>query len=241
MPIIQKTDIKYKETIEISGKKIDTNLYFLAKILKRIKAGYSPLILICGNQRKGKSFIGVWLCFLFMNLMNKKYDPTKNTFYDPIKAVDDLGDVNKEAWLIDEAGSIIHRREWYKKTNIALDKIIQTQAYKTMLYIFISPFASDIDKTFHKHFDFILRVDDRGRFKAFQIFKKFDEFNQEKAVRRMFLDDIRVTLKDVPKDIWDTYQKYSIEQKEEIRKTVLPREKEMEITDPFKKLKKELM
>lgn len=240
MPMIKQENLKYRETIEIGKRSIDTNLYFLSKILKRIKAGYSPLILICGNQRKGKSFIGVWLCYTFMKMMDKDYNPIKNTFYDPVKAVDDLGDVNKEAWLIDEAGSIVHRREWYKKTNIALDKIIQTQAYKTMLYIFISPFASDIDKTFHKHFDFIFRVDDRGRFKVFQIFKKFDEFNQEKAIRRMFLDDVKLTLKDVPTDIWKTYQNYSIEQKEEIRKTVFKKEKEKEITDPFKKLRKEL-
>ena len=213
---------------EITFKKtISTNQIFLHKLFRKLKAGYSQLIIICGQQRIGKSFIGVWLCYLYMALQNKDYDPTMHTFYDPIKSIEGLGNIDREAQLIDEAGSILTKREWFKKTHIALDRIIQTQGYKTMLWVFVSPFTSDIDKTFQKHFDFQLRVDGRGRYKAFQIFKKYDEFRQEKATRRMFLDDVRLKMSDLPKDIWDNYMKFSIAQKEKMRVTTLEEHKEL--------------
>lgn len=196
---------------------LDTNQIFLHKLFTKLKKGYSQLVIVCGQQRIGKSFIGVWLCYLYMVLQNKTYDPTKHTFYDPIKSIQGLENIDKESQLIDEAGSLLTKREWYKKTHIALDRIIQTQGYKTMLFIFVSPFTSDIDKTFQKHFDFQLRVDGRGRYKAFQIFKKYDEFRQERSTRRMFLDDVRLKMSDLPKDIWDRYMKFSIDQKEKMR------------------------
>ena len=216
-----KSRIKFKKTI-------DTNQIFLHKLFTRLKGGYSQLIIICGQQRIGKSFIGIWLCYLYMVLQNKLYDPTKHTFYDPIASIEGLGNINREPLLVDEAGSILTKREWYKKTHIALDRMIQTQGYKTMLFIFISPFTSDIDKTFLKHFDFQLRVDGRGRYKAFQIFKKYDEFKPERTTRRMFLDDVRLKMSDIPKNTWNKYSDFSINQKEKMRIMTIEEHKETE-------------
>ncbi len=213
-----RSQIKFKKTI-------DTNQIFLHKLFTRLKNGYSQLVIICGQQRIGKSFIAIWLAYLYMIIQNKPFDPKNHTFYDPIKSIEGLGGIDKEPLVVDEAGSLLTKREWYKKTHTALDRMIQTQGYKTMLFIFVSPFTSDIDKTFQKHFDFQLRVDGRGRYKAFQIFKKYDEFRQEKSTRRMFLDDVRLKITDIPKKIWDDYMEFSIKQKENMRLITLDEQK----------------
>lgn len=214
--------------ITIGKKTLVTDLYYMAKIFKKIKGGYSPIIAICGQQRIGKSLIGVWLCYTFMSMMEKEYKPTERTFYDPLKAIIKLGGDNKVPLLIDEAGDILHKREYYEKIHQSLNKIIQTQAYKTILYVFISPFISDIDKSFIKHFDFIIRVDERGRYKAFEIIKKYDKTEDRKAIKIRFMDDVFIRMGDIPKHIWEEYKEYSIAQKEMMRKELETRERLIE-------------
>lgn len=223
MPLLVQEEDKFIGSVDFFGddgvkRTIETDQYFIYKVFRRLKMGYSPTVAICGSQRIGKSMIGVWLSYTMMNVLGKEYDPTKNTFYEPIKAIEDLGHKEKEPLLIDEAGDVLDAREWYEQTHQALKSIINTQAYKTMLYIFISPFVIDIDKTFRKHFDFLIRVDDKGRYKAFRFVKKYDELNPNKVVYKRFLDDVRVKLSSLPSDLWDSYLAYSISEKEKIRK-----------------------
>lgn len=217
----QDTEYMSVQMRDVNGemKTITTNLHLIYQIMKKMSKGFSPIIVICGSQRIGKSFVGIWLCYLLSLMTGKTYDPTKTTFYEPMKAIEELEHRSKEALLVDEAGDVLDVREWYKQTHQALKSIINTQAYKTMLYIFISPFTIDIDKAFRKHFDFQLRVDDRGRVKAFRFIKKYDELNEKRAVRRRFLDDIDIRMSIVPDDIWSRYLDYSIKEKEKIRKT----------------------
>lgn len=227
----------------IDGKmrETTTNLLFLYKLIRHLKKGFSPIIGICGSQRIGKSFVGVWLSYKLMELMGKQYTPIDHTFYEPVKAIENLEGRRQDPLMIDEAGDILNRREWYAQTHIALSNIINTQAYKGMIYIFISPFISDIDKTFTKHFYFLLRVDDFGRFKAFQYKKKYDAREEKKAVKRIFLDDVYVTMNDLPSGLWERYLAYSIQQKEMLRKKCLKRyyQKEEDFS-PLTLLKKSL-
>lgn len=246
MPVKILQAQEYREELKWGKRTIDTNIIFLIKLLKRLRAGYSPLILIVGKQRIGKSFIGLYIAYVFMKMVGKEFKKDKLndfTFYDPIEAIIKLGDKELEPLIIDEAGSLLTKREWYKKSHIALDKIIQTQGYKTMLYIFISPFAIDIDKIFLKHFDFLIRVDDRGYFKTFQLFKRYDEFHQERVVRRMFLDDVYLNKKVLPRDLWKAYTEYSMEQKELMRLEAISdnRAKEAKIALPLKRIRDKMV
>lgn len=211
-----------KFVIDINGidnKKrfIETDSYLLKHVVNKLKNGFSPCIIICGSQRIGKSFIGVWICYLISKLFGKEFIPEENTFYEPLKAIRKIDKVTKECFLIDEAGDILDAREWYKQTHQALRSIINTQAYKTMLYIFVSPFVVDIDKSLRKHFDFLIRVDSRGRFKTFRYVKKYDEHNSNYVIRRRFLDDMGITMGLIPQPLWNKYQAFSIREKEKIR------------------------
>lgn len=234
MPMILNPDSQPIFKIRLK-KELKTNMYFLYQIFERIKKGYSPIVAICGRQRIGKSFVGVWLCYTFMRLMNEIYDPTQYTFYDPIDAIENLEHLSKKPLLIDEASSILDNREWFAKTHTALKEIINTQGYKSMLYVFITPFLIDVDKAFIKHFDFLIRVHQKGFFKAFRYHKRYDALRTERAIIPIFLDDVRIPMSAVPSDIWEKYNKFSIEQKELLRKRRIEKLKQKE---KIKKIKK---
>lgn len=222
MSFIGNQEIPHQYTITFKGmdKKtriLQTNLFFLGMLFRQIKSGQSPIVAICGKQQGGKSFIGVWLSAMMCHYMGKGYDPTKNTFYYPMDAIRGLENKNKEPLMIDEAADILDAREWYEQSHQALKSIINTQAYKTMLFIFISPFIIDIDKAFRKHFDFLIVVKRKGAIKVFRYIKKYDAHDDKTVVRRMYLDDIQVNLSQIPKGVWKKYRDFSIEEKEKIR------------------------
>lgn len=212
----------FLDKVEIMGtdgkmRTVSTDLHFLSQLFRKIKKGFSPTVGICGNQRIGKSFVALWLCRFMMQMMGKEFNPEELTFYEPIKAIENLDNRSREALFVDEASDVLDPREWYDQTHLALKSMINTQANKNMLYVFVSPFIIDIDKAISKHFDFLIRVDDRGKFKTFRFLKKFDELNPNKVIRKIFLDDCDIRKAEVPKRIWDRYEKYSFEEKDNIR------------------------
>ena len=223
--------------IDKKTRTLRTNQYFLAQMFAKIKNGYSVTIAICGNQRVGKSMIGLWLCYLFSTMMGKKFNPRTNTFYEPIAAIENLEKKDKEALLIDESADLLDLREWYDQTHQALKSIINTQGYKTLVYVFIAPFISDIDKAFTKHFDFLIRVDARGHYKTFRFMKRFDELNPARVVSKIFLDDCLINMKQLPKKIWKDYEEFSIEEKEKIRQKRVNKIRRKTIEDPIGRLK----
>lgn len=216
MPIIREEDNSSFESIKLVNT-ITTNTNYIIQMFKKLKLGFSPIIAICGCQRIGKSFVGVYLSDLVMKAYNKEYDPVNHTFYEPDKTIEKLEFRNKEPLMIDEASDILDTREWYKKTHQALKSIINNQGYKTIAYIFIAPFITDIDKAFIKHFDFILRVDSKGRYKSWKCIKKYNATTQNRASYPLYLGECGIKLSDVPKNIWKKYEKYSKEEKEKLR------------------------
>lgn len=183
-----------------------------------MRAGFSPIVMICGGQRVGKSFFGVWLANTIMMFFYNEFYPVKqNTFYDPVESIERIGDTDKQPIMIDEAGAYLNKSEWYDKVVKAMDRIIQTQGYKANCYIFISPFGSDIAKTFRKHFDFQIYVRRRGVGVTRQIPKKYDTLKDE-PVKMFKLEQVVLTRKSIPRKLWNDYERFSMRQKEELRK-----------------------
>lgn len=201
-----------------NGITYHTNIHIVGKIIQRMKAGFSPIVMICGGQRVGKSYFGVWLAYVIMNFFYDTLYPVKqNTFYDPVESINRIGDTDKQPIMIDEAGAYLNKSEWYDKVVKAMDRIIQTQGYKANCYIFISPFGSDIAKTFRKHFDFQIYVRRRGIAVTRQIPKKYDTLKDE-PVKMFRLEQVVLTKKSIPRELWNEYEKFSMRQKEELRK-----------------------
>lgn len=209
------------------GRVYNTNIIILGKTINRMRRNFSPIILICGGQRIGKSFVAVWLSYKILRIFHyeKKFDISRHTFYDPMEAIRNLKVMEREPVIIDEAGSLFNKTEWYRRITRAFDKIIQTQGYKCNCYIFVSPFGSDIAKTFRKHFDFIINVRRKGLLKVKQVPKRYDDMTG-KVSFPYILEQIRLPKNAVPKILWEEYEEHSIKKKEELRQKLLLEEGE---------------
>lgn len=217
------------------GKILETDIILLGKTYNMMLKGFSPIILICGPQRMGKSFVGVWLSMRILKFFHPTFtfDPEKYTFYDPVDSVYAIENHEREPFIIDEAGALFHKQEWYKRVTLALDKIIQTQGYLCNMYIFISPFGSDIAKAFRKHFDFILKVRRRGIVTVKRVPKKYDDLS-DKPPKAYMVEQIKLRMGDIPPAVWSRYEKYSIQQKKELYNSFREEtEKAIKRLDPF--------
>jgi hypothetical protein len=186
---------------------------FQRQLYKKVKKGLSPSIVIVGARGLGKSHLGVYLSWFHCYIYGKKYDFMKNTFYDSKEMIKNIDNYYDEPILIDEAGDILDAQEWWEKTHRAIKAMINTQRFRNNVYIFISPFLCDIDRSIRKHFDFQLTVTAHGRFKAFRYHKRYFEPDAKKAVYPIFLDDVGISLKDLPRGLFKRYDKYSVQEK----------------------------
>jgi len=208
----------YERVVPIYGKHVIVNNHYMYHILKRLQNGYSTLIFICGQQRVGKSFIGVYHQWFFNNVFGQDIDDNNIadvTFYDPETIADKLK--RRRAYIVDEAGVIYGRKEWYTKTARAMSTIVQSQQNLNFVLLFISPFFVDVNSSIAKNFDYTMRVDQRGAFKVFKMHKKYDATKPQDAFYPRFMDNCYLHKTDLPADIWNIYEKYSFAQKENIR------------------------
>lgn len=231
MPMLKMKPVEYPydykvTNIEGQSSHIKTNLRFLNRIIRQMINGYSPIICICGKQRQGKSFIGAYFSWLIMKSFSRDLCMERNFVYDPMETLTKVNPLKQETFMLDEASSSFHRKEWFQRIHIAFDKIIITQGRKVVCYIFVSPFVNDIDKSFVKHFDYIVEVEKRAYIKVFGVKKKYASLS-DKPFLRYFLDAVYIPLKTLPSDVWESYKKYSNHEKDRIEKALLKYAKPM--------------
>jgi hypothetical protein len=198
-----------------------------------MKKGFSPMILIVGKQRMGKSTFALWLGNKIIRYFHHKpLDPSRNTFYDPIKVVKKLNEIQKEVIIVDEAAAVVNAKEYYSKMHIALEKIVATQGYLANTYIFVAPFSSDIAKAFRKHFNYLVFIRRRGVAVVKEIPKKYDDL-QGHIPKPFTIEQIKFSKNVVNNELWDEYEKFSFVEKEKIRKATANLEKKLASQDYF--------
>lgn len=187
-----------------------TNVYVLFWIIKRLKAGYSPIIGICGDQRDGKSWFAMWFVFMILAVFGKVFDSKKHLIYSPKDIDEKLAGIKEDVVLFDEAAYSYYKRLWYRTPNTSLSKIIFVQGRRTRAYIFISPFINDIDKAFTKHFDVIIDVQRRGITKTYKMKKKHMAFTDRENYP-VWKGDVLLDTRNMPKEFIKVLAEYKEE------------------------------
>lgn len=199
------------------GKTLHTDIKIIGMPYYEMRDNFSPIIMICGRQRSGKSFIANWLAWRYKQLFNHKEDfkLIDRTFYNPKEAMKMIKKINHQPVIIDEAGAIFYKTEWYAQFAILFNKIIQTQGYKANAYIFVSPFGNEVVKSLRKHIDYLILVRRRGIIKVKKLPKKYDNMNDE-IPKPFLLQNNKVPKNAIPEKDWKEYEKFSIEKKKEM-------------------------
>lgn len=224
MYFVKSEPEKYAGEVTMKNIKGDKRTYKAVSnwehhLYRKIKNGYSPLIIISGEQGIGKSTLALKVCNDYCQFMRREnFDFKKYSFYNTNDVIKEMGKITNMPILIDEAGEFADYLDWYKKTARSLRSMINTQRFRGLMYVFISPFVVEILKSIRKHFHFKLVVVSKGRYKAWKYMKKFHEEDQKKASYPLFLDDMGYKKADIPKGMYARYKVFSENEKEIIRK-----------------------
>lgn len=177
----------------------------LPSIMGDIQEGYSPILLVCGRQRIGKTRFGATLANIFsIFLYYEWFDHKKGFYLQPRRLLQELG--NYMIYLLDEAGSSgsgLNKRQWFSELAILYDYILQTQGNLINIYIFILPFASDLTTDIRKYIDYLFAGKKRGNFKVYKIYKREDQLVKNlKAFKQVWIENLTFKKSDLPEWIW---------------------------------------
>lgn len=216
MPLMLSQDTAQFRTY---NNKVTTNLEFLKFGLSRLDHGYPLFIVLCGSQRGGKSFLGIWLYKVFKIYFNRQYDhPENDTLYDPALITRRIENEIRGVYILDEASDIINNQEWWSKTHQAIKMIVNTQTYKRFVIIVISPFVVDLNKSIRRHFDIKINARNKGDYIAYKYKKKYDAEKAEQANRALFVTHFGLSKNALEPEVWNRYEEFAFEQKNNLLK-----------------------
>lgn len=121
-----------------------TNLILLDGLISKLKHGYSPILLVVGEQRSGKTFYAIWLA--------EQLEKSFNVDTGLVTSIDDFcktfSKARQKVIILDEAGVSLDPMRSAEVTQRVYSHIIQSQAVRQNLVILVLPCASDFG---HQH------------------------------------------------------------------------------------------
>lgn len=166
--------------------------WFLNRVANRLNKGYSPIIVISGEERSGKSELAQLILHYLHNKSGVlKGDIDKESIkehltYDVLEFIEFIQSNKRTGIIVDEAGSLLKATRHQSHYNEAADEVIQTMGFKNNLYIFITPQFTRLDKKIRSKADIVLEVIGRGKVKATGINTNFGKIRtREKELRKV--------------------------------------------------------
>lgn len=213
---------------------------FIKETLWRIwKRNKNVLIVVVGGTGSGKSYTALRIAseidntFTHDNLRQRvAYKPDQ--FFQIISQ-----DLQKgQCLIIDEGGTTIDSREWYSFNNKAVSHILQTFRYENLVVIFTVPALNYIDVAARRLFHYYIEAIDVDYEKRKNIVKIYRlQYNPmlDKTYQKHFRTSVngRVVkikqwrLKKVKVKLWHEYEKFSQDQKRQIKKEVTEKAKRL--------------
>jgi hypothetical protein len=177
--------------------------------------------MIVGKQRRGKSNMGLAIADKLMHYFHDRpFEPRKNLFFDPLDMIIRMEEARKEPLIIDEAGVGLNAQEFYSHLNIAMNKIIQSQAYLNNIYILILPMAMNLAKVHRNYINFRLNMIARGVARVHKFIVRYEDFGEKKKLKNpfIFLEHFRHPF--FNGSVWEEYTQMAEEKKSEIRANI---------------------
>lgn len=200
-------------------KKTESDI--IPSILSDIRRRYSPIIIICGRPRSGKSIFALFLANALSCMSYYERFNMKNLYFYPKDLLRGIKETGFQIFILDEAGSSLNKRKWNSDFSFAFDQILQTQGFLNNVYIFCLPFASDLVKDCRKYVDFLCYTKKRGILRCKKIYKREDQLVSDlKAFKPIYIEDLTIDLSDIPLDMRKEFEIVSEGIKTRIRRNI---------------------
>jgi hypothetical protein len=198
--------LKFRKRIQL----INSDL--MPSIIGDVQDGYSPIVLVCGRQRIGKTRFGCTLANIFSVFLYFKWWDHENSFFiDPKSMLRGISDAGYQILILDECGfkeSGLNKHEWWSNMSSLFDYCLQTQGFLRNIYIFVLPQAPDVVLDVRKYIDYVFGGRKKGEFKASKIYKKEDQLVRDlKKYKQVWIENLTFRKSDLPDFIWEPIEK----------------------------------
>lgn len=224
---MDKEKSEYLKTIP-KTKGYVLRLYIETKLLK----GYSPIVLITGHTRGGKTCTALKIA----EDVQPDFNFEKQYFYKIKDFVMNLNKLEGKVVIIDEVGYQLSSLTWWSNLNKIMNYILQTQGLRNVCYIFCLPHLEYLAKHIRRMIDVVCEMKDKGIMSVYfvqTIYSKLDGrktylynietlvniplpkcYKEFKDYEKQFKSDI---LKDLQQDILmdEAEQKYKKQKRDE--------------------------
>lgn len=126
------------------------------KIANMLNAGLSPIIGIFGKEQTGKSNTALELADTLhndFNLCRGEFNPANQVVYEVIPFLVLLRHTTRQVIMFDEAGETLNKNDYNSKMNRAVAGSLRTQSKRQIVYIFVTPEASELDPRIREKID----------------------------------------------------------------------------------------
>lgn len=150
-------------------------MLFLEWVKMKQRTGFSPIALIVGEQRVGKTCTALY----FAEELDKDFDIDKQMFFDVYSYAKATQKYNKKVLVLDEAGIELDTYRYSDFRQRAFSHIIQSQAYKNNTLLIVLPHAVDIAKCHRRHVKALMVVTSRRVVKWYMPFVYYNNMNDD--------------------------------------------------------------
>lgn len=157
----------------------------------RVKAGYSPVMLVVGAPRSGKSLTAIDIAMKLAKTLRWKFMLEDTYFFGLEKFMDAFKSLRGRIIIIDEIGMDMDAHEWFSDFNKCFNYLIQTQAYKTNIYILVVPYAGYVARVHIPMIDLIGEKLGRTRISYYRVSPQYASVKAAKFIFSRYWETIK--------------------------------------------------
>ncbi len=147
---------------------------FITWVRNRIRRGFSPIVLVVGEQRIGKTCMALKLA----SMIDKNFSVEKQMFFDIISFARAVDKYKKRVLIVDEAGIELDTYRFSDIRQRCFSHIVQSQAYKQNTLFIVLPHSSDLAKCHRKYVKALLVVSGHGTYIFYRPFVPYWDMNE---------------------------------------------------------------
>lgn len=191
---IAKLELYIKEQEQIKAdflKSLPVSKQYILKMYlqHKLKQGYSPIIVIVGHTRGGKTCTGLKVS----EDLDGDFDFNQQYFYEIKTFVNNLDRLIGRTVIIDEAGYNLSSLNYWSYVNKTMNYLLQTQGVRNICYFFVLPHLEYLAKHIRRMIDVIIEIVDKGIAKIYFVQTFYSKIDGKKT----FLYNIE-TLVNIP-------------------------------------------
>lgn len=181
-------------------------------IRNRMRKGRDTVILVCGEQRNGKTRFALRKCW---DLEGKRFDVKKQLVVNCNDFLDRFKQFKRRNIIYDEIGKDLDPYRAMDDINRAFGHVVQSQAYRGNVLWLITPFITDVAKMHRKHVRAAVQMVGRGHYILWRPYVNHADFNENKIKKEAMEEIAGIPLP--PKKIEKVYaEEFEISTKEDI-------------------------